>query len=478
MLKRLRTRIILTYTVIVLLGFGGFALVVGRQIQTSSEADFNNYVEGQVELIAQSLASPAAHVLEGEASPESLQSLIQSYVEDRGEGRILILNPAGEVWIDSAGLLPPGVVVEGPEIHAAQENRLITDTRVDQNGQRVTYGAAPLYEDDRVFAIVLLAQPTAEVDRNITQRWTALLGLTGGLTMLTIIVSALVAASLTRPLNQLRQATLRIGEGEFSTTIQGPGNDEVGELARAFNAMTGKVEAMIEQQRSFASNAAHELRTPLTTMLLRTESLVANGCEGEETRQYLIEIDAEARRLSGLVDDLLILSRLDAGQLKRGEEQIDVGRLARSLLRSYQPQLERKALTCTLEIAEDIPPVTGQMSHLHLVFRNLLDNAIKYTPAGGSITWTLGFDGGSLVSRMEDTGRGISPEEQRHLFERFYRADTSHSRSLPGTGLGLSLAESIVALYGGKITIDSPGIDQGTVVQIRWPCQLPANAQP
>lgn len=476
MLKRLRTRIILTYTVIVLLGFGGLALVVGRQIRSSSEADFNSYVEGQVELIAQSLASPMEHFLEGETSSETLQSLIQSYVDDSG-GRILILNHDGEVWIDSAGLVPSGTVVDGSVIQAARENRIITEPRIDESGQRVIYGAAPLHEEGRVFAIVLLAQPTNEVDQNIAQRWSALLGLTGGLTLLTVIVSALVAASLTRPLNQLRQAAHRIGEGEFSATVQNPGTDEIGELARAFNSMSEKVEAMLDQQRSFASNAAHELRTPLTTMLLRTESLVENGCEGEQTNQYLIEIDSEARRLSGLVDDLLLLSRLDAGQLKRGEERVDIGRLARSLLRSYQPQLERKSLTCNLQVAEDLPPVTGQMSHLHLVFRNLLDNAIKYTPAGGSITWSISCEGDTLVSRVEDTGRGISSEQRDHLFERFYRADASRSRSVPGTGLGLSLTASVVELYGGQIVVHSPGLNRGTEVVIRWPCQAQAEGQ-
>jgi signal transduction histidine kinase len=289
------------------------------------------------------------------------------------------------------------------------------------------------------------------------------------LTLLTVIVSALVAASLTRPLNELRQAAHRIGEGEFSATVDDPGSDEIGDLARAFNSMSGKVEAMLEQQRSFASNAAHELRTPLTTMLLRTESLLTGGGQGEQARQYLEEIDTEARRLAGLVDDLLILSRLDAGQLTRGEERVDIGRLARSLLRSYQSQLERKSLTCRLDVADYLPPVTGQMSHLHLVFRNLLDNAIKYTPPGGRITWTVSREGDSLVSRLADTGRGISPEQQQHLFERFYRADTARSRSVPGTGLGLSLTASIVDLYGGQIAVRSPGLDQGTEVTIVWP---------
>jgi two-component system sensor histidine kinase BaeS len=127
-------------------------------------------------------------------------------------------------------------------------------------------------------------------------------------------------------------------------------------------------------------------------------------------------------------------------------------------------------ITLTLESAVDRPvTVNGSLNHLTVLFRNLLENAIKYTPSGGQITWRIFVEGENVMFAVQDTGQGIAPEQLPHVFERFYRADKSHSRSIPGTGLGLTLAKSIVEAYGGRIEITSPGIGLGTTVTISWP---------
>src|SRR5690606_8254473 len=147
----------------------------------------------------------------------------------------------------------------------------------------------------------------------------------------------------------------------------------------------------------------------------------------------------EAERLGNLVQDLIVLSRLDAGRLDVGSEQIDPLRLARQLLAELSPQAEARHIHLHLDAPTALPLLSASLSHLHIVFRNLLQNALHYTPDGGQITWQIRHEGAELHHWICDTGQGVAPEDLPRLFDRFYRADKSHSRTVPGVGLGLPL---------------------------------------
>jgi signal transduction histidine kinase len=234
--------------------------------------------------------------------------------------------------------------------------------------------------------------------------------------------------------------------------------------------MSRRVQAMLEEQRAFASNASHELRTPLTTIGLRIEALQTDALSSDKHARYLQEVEAEIRRMKDLVDDLILLSRFDTGSVEIGRDIVDIPRLARQLIREMQPQANERSIELALHADDAIPPVRANLTHLHVVFRNILDNAIKYmTESGGTVRWTIQPENGWLVSTIADTGKGIGADELAHVLRRFYRADKSHSRTVPGVGLGLSLVQSIVTAYGGLFTLDSPGPGAGTTVKIAWP---------
>jgi signal transduction histidine kinase len=226
---------------------------------------------------------------------------------------------------------------------------------------------------------------------------------------------------------------------------------------------------MIEDQRSFASNASHELRTPLTTIRLRSEALRDGTLDAAMAQQYVVEIDDEVQRLGNLVQDLMMLSRLDSGRLEAGREQIDTIRLARQLLGEIASQAERHSITLHLDVLADLQPVTAGSAHLLIVFRNLLNNGLKYTPDGGQITWRIRAEGDHLHHAISDTGQGIAAEDLPYVFDRFYRVDKSRSREVPGVGLGLSLVRMIVEFYGGTVYLTSEGIGQGTTSHVIWP---------
>jgi signal transduction histidine kinase len=267
----------------------------------------------------------------------------------------------------------------------------------------------------------------------------------------------------------MQKATVQMAHGDFSQRLPETRQDEIGEVARSFNHMAGQIEAMIEEQRAFASNASHELRTPLTAIRLRSEALREGNLDAFTAQQYIVEIDEETQRMGNLVQDLMMLSRLDSGRLEAGREQVDSSRLARQLISEIAPQADRRGILIQLNAPSDLPLVTAGSTHLMIVFRNLLNNALKYTPDGGQITWQIQAAEGVIQHTISDTGQGIPVEDLPHVFDRFYRADQSHSREVPGVGLGLSLVRMIVEFYGGTVYLESKGAGQGTIAFVTWP---------
>jgi signal transduction histidine kinase len=467
----LRTRILVTLTGLILIGFAALTAFAGQQMSAGTTNDFKESLIQQAQLVARGLKEPVEHLSEGESSTFSLEEALQEYAT-QFDIEVVLLRENGRFWLGSpvASTIPPEMA---PEITAARQGQISENTRPAPSGVQTVYTAAPIYEDGRIIGIVQLASPLTEAQTLIWQRWSILIGGVLILSFLAIGISLWLSASLTQPLAQLEHSALQIAQGDFSQRLPENRQDEIGQLAGAFNHMTNQVEAMIEEQRSFAGNASHELRTPLTTIRLRSEALRDGVLDEETSRQYIVEIDEEATRLSNLVEDLILISRLDSGRLQAGHEEIDPIRFVRRLAQEFDSILVEKQLQLEIQLPENLPPVRASLNHLQVVFRNILTNTIKYTPVGGQITWSIAENSECFQSTITDTGQGIAPEELDHLFERFYRADKAHTREIPGVGLGLSLVKMIIEFYGGTIEISSLGINQGTTVAINWPFNLP-----
>jgi signal transduction histidine kinase len=191
-----------------------------------------------------------------------------------------------------------------------------------------------------------------------------------------------------------------------------------------------------------------------------------------ETRnQYIQELDDELIRMTRLIEDLILLSRFDSGRAEIGIEHIDFLGFAENLTGQLRSQAVEKNIDLRFVPSEDgtnRPLVRANLTHLNVVFRNLLDNAIKYTPPGGVVGWRIHTSGQWVISSIQDSGQGISTEQLPHVFDRFYRGDKAHSRQIPGTGLGLSLVKAIVDAYDGKIEVTSLGLEKGTTVTVYW----------
>ncbi len=465
---QLRTRFMLAYAGLIVLGFAGLALIAGQQISQGSVEDFENNLATEASVLARSLKEPVEHLIEGETNETAVFNLVTDFA-NRTNTHITLIDPTGRAWLDSNGIPTTAKYLDYSEITAALEGRNIYDVRDDAQGTVTVFAAAPIIEDDRVISIVQISAPLTEAQELVFQRWFTLAGGVGLLSLLAVLASYWLSASLTRPLTQLRTSALKMADGDLSQRLPETRQDELGQLAAAFNHMAGQVEAMIAEQRAFASNASHELRTPLTTVRLRSEALRDDNLDETTTRQYIIEIDDEIKRMGELVQDLILLSRLDGGRTQPGQEKVDPLQLMHSMFREVQSQANAKQITLTLDAPDELPFVEASLTHLQIVFRNLLQNSIKYTPTGGQITWQLQEESDYLHATIVDTGQGIASDDLPHLFERFYRANKARTREIDGVGLGLSLVQTVIKLYNGRIQISSPGVGEGTAVNVWWP---------
>ncbi len=230
--------------------------------------------------------------------------------------------------------------------------------------------------------------------------------------------------------------------------------DELQQLSFSLNRMIERLEETFHHISRFSADASHELRTPLTIMRGELEDVVQNPKIDTEARATLGSVLEETVRLSKIVDQLLTMSRLDAGEAFLELSRFDFAELVRTTVEYMRLLADEKKLALKVEAADPVQ-VEGDPSRLQQVVVNLLDNAIKYTPEGGSVTVHVGAEEDKAVLTVTDTGIGISQEGQEHIFERFYRTDKARSRQLGGTGLGLSIVKSIGTAHGGRVSVKS-----------------------
>jgi heavy metal sensor kinase len=315
----------------------------------------------------------------------------------------------------------------------------------------------------REFIVMLLA-PLEAVDHELDEVRGVLLA--AGL--VTLLLSGGLAYALARkalaPVDQLRRAADAVTADRLDQRLPvAVPDDELGRLTRTINGMLARLERSFAEIRRFTADASHELRTPLTVLRTEVEVALHNPPSLAGVQQLLGSILEELVRMSRLTDQLLTLSRRDAGVDHFTPAPLDLCVLVSGVVDALRPLAESRGVLLRLEGSP--VQVAGDEGRLRQVFINLLDNALKYTPEGGTVTVAVGRQEQSGVVTVADTGIGIPPEHLPHVFERFYRVDKSRTRAEGGTGLGLSIARSIVLAHGGWIEVTS-AVGRGTVCTV------------
>jgi two-component system sensor histidine kinase BaeS len=289
--------------------------------------------------------------------------------------------------------------------------------------------------------------------------------------VIALILGIVLSRTLTRPIRELTQATHAVSEGDLSQQVPVRSNDELGELAQAFNKMSSELSRSVNARKQMTADIAHELRTPLSLIIGHAEA-VHDGVL-PPTRENFEIIREEATRLEHLVNDLRILSLADAGELSIHLQTIEPQRLLQDVASTYQYEAQRKNVKLALEIASPLPTIEADPGRMTQVLTNILDNALRHTPERGRIVLSAKATnaGDDVELAVQDSGPGLPPEDLERVFDRFYRTDASRQRdsAFPGgSGLGLAIARSIIQAHGGVISAESES-GKGLKVIVRLP---------
>ena len=250
--------------------------------------------------------------------------------------------------------------------------------------------------------------------------------------------------------------------------VQGP--QEVRELTRAFNSMVARVQNSQQSQREFVANVSHELKTPLTSIQGFAQAILDDTADSPEKRKQAAEvIYTESGRMHRMVLELLDLARLDAGIADITMSPVNLSALLNAIVEKFTPQSQKAGVEIKMDIPAYLPSLSADGDRLSQVFTNLVDNALKFTPRGGQINIKASVVNGQLFVSVADSGVGIAPDAQKHIFDRFYRADPARKGGARhGAGLGLAIVREIVHAHGGRISVRSR-LGEGTTIEVVLP---------
>ena len=281
------------------------------------------------------------------------------------------------------------------------------------------------------------------------------------------LVSIWFSRTLTRPLDQLKDAAASIKNNDFSVRVPVEGTDEFQAVTQSFNSMAGQLEKAEGLRRNLLSDVAHELRNPLHVIKGNIEAMIDGVFP--RTDDELERLLKQTQVITTLVDDLRELAHAEANQLQLDLRPIEIAKLLDEAVQSYQPAAAEKKIALELALLGKLPTLQVDVARMQQVIINLLSNAVRYTPEQGEILVSAEQVADHVEIRVRDNGAGIEPDALAYIFDRFYRTDKARARTKGGTGLGLAIVKALTEAHGGSVQVTSEGLGQGTEFKIQLP---------
>lgn len=327
----------------------------------------------------------------------------------------------------------------------------------------------PILIDNQQVGVLMISAPTGfdETEIRFLQRTNnALLIGAGGAVIVAVLLGVLLSRQFLGPLAELTTAIESVKQGKFDQRVAVRTQDELGELAHAFNQMGEELQRSNKLRRQMTADIAHDLRTPLTVISGYLEGLRDGSLQPTQAR--FDTLFQEAQLLKRLIEDLRTLSLADAGELKLVYQTIAPRELLEQVIASFTPLADSQSVTLKMETSDDLPSMEVDRDRMVQVLGNLVSNSLRFTPQGGKISLSADLSDDDIILTVDDTGSGIAPEYLDNIFARFYRASESRYQSDNESGLGLAIAKSIVTAHGGQISAKST-LGRGTTISIWLP---------
>ena len=457
-LRSLRNRLAVVFGLIVLGAIGTIYLTVTPRLEERLvaqklerlQSDARRYVEGETGW-AQLYAPQAENPLpKARVAPAAADISAEVLILDLLEGSPVSLS--GQ--FDSA---PDGGITEGEVTPRAKDavmaQRPVSSTISTGDGRQAVV-AAPLIKNKKVLGVAVFADTLDEVEGNVALIRRQIL-ISGGIALVVALLAGyLVARALSQRVARLQHAARKVASGDFSNPIRADSDDELGQLAAAFDDMQNQLARLDRARKQFIASASHELRTPIFSLGGFLELLADEDLDEETRRQFLEQLRGQVDRMRKLATELLDLSRLEAGALELRPEPTDVGQLAREVAGEFTPAAHRHDSAVRLELPDEPIELDCDPERVAQVLRILLDNALVHTPAGTGVRVSAARRNGHVRLEVSDRGLGIKRQNMPHIFEPFF---TSNEEA-QGAGLGLAIARELAERMQGRLTVRSvPG---------------------
>ncbi len=379
-----------------------------------------------------------------------------------------IFGPSGKITIQSANLGHRDIPLSRTALEAAFAGKTTFESARFQEGPPIRLVSVPIAHGGTLVNIVQVGTSLKPVEEALNRLLFILLVTVPGALIVALAGGWLLAGQALRPVGAITQAAERIAGGDLTQRLTVPASaDEIGRLAASFNHMVARLEASFRQVRQFTSDASHELRTPLTVLKGETELALRRPRSAEDYRQVLESGLEEIDRMTRIVDELLLLSRADLGEIKLAAQPVRLDALVEEVQRQAGVLGQERQVEVTLGATAPCT-VVGDELRLRELLLNLVDNAVKYSYPGGKVELALRCESGWARLSVTDHGIGIPPEAQPRIFDRFFRADNARAHAQQGTGLGLPICRWIADAHRGRIEVQSV-LGQGAVFTLVLP---------
>ncbi len=395
-----------------------------------------------------------------------MRTMLETFNE-KDKIELMAINSKGRVVLTSSGFSPDADDIMPDYIQAMESGEGSKVYRL-QGGEKVMAVSVPISSINNEYSSVRMVTSMTEIDNTIKTYILAVAVVFMTIILVIITIGLYFAGSIVKPIRQISGITRKFALGDFSVRIENDSDDEIGELCTAINHMADELSTAEAMKNEFISSVSHELRTPLTAIKGWAETLMLDGETSPDTMKKGVGVIVnETERLQQMVEELLDFSRMQNGHFTLQSATMDILAELGDAVLIYSEKARKETKEIIYDEPEMLPFVFGDKNRIRQVFINVIDNAVKYSSAGDRVTIKAYESGDNVVVSVQDTGVGIKQSDLAKVKTKFYKAN--HTRR--GSGIGLAVADEIISMHGGTLSIDSEGEGLGTTVTITLPAK-------